>query len=75
MLNQDEIRERYKERIKKERQSYISKVTGINPNALSRFKLNQYDLWPEHLQILADYLDGKLEDRINQGSSVDNSQN
>lgn len=61
MLNQNIIREKYRKRVVRERQDYISKVTGIPSPLLSCFKNGKKDLWEESLQKLNDYLDGKLE--------------
>lgn len=52
-LTQEELRVKYKERLKREKQTWIASATGINPNILSRFKTGKIDLY--------DYLFKKLE--------------
>lgn len=61
LLKQKEVRERYKKRLVREKQSYISSVTGIPCSLLSQFKQGKRDLWSVSLYILNAYLDGKLE--------------
>lgn len=61
LLKQTEVRERYKKRLVREKQSYISSVTGIPCSLLSQFKQGKRDLWNVSLYILNAYLDGKLE--------------
>ena len=52
-MTQAELRELYCERLKREKQCYIAKQTGINPAVLSQFKNAHIDLY--------DYLFDKLE--------------
>lgn len=47
---QNELREAYKKRLEREKQIWISKVTGINPNTLSAFKNGRIDLY-EYLYV------------------------
>lgn len=53
IISQQELRELYNERLVREKQTYISKVTGIDNSILSKFKLGKIDLYP--------YLFSKLE--------------
>ncbi len=52
-MKQEELRNLYRERLKREKQCYIAKQTGINPAVLSQFKNGHIDLY--------DYLFEKLE--------------
>lgn len=45
-MTQEELREIYKQRLEKEKQSYISKVLKIDPSILSKFKTGKFDLYP-----------------------------
>ena len=56
-MTQEEVREKYIARLVKEKQSYISKVTGIPAPVLSIFKSGKKDLYPESLQALSNYLE------------------
>lgn len=56
-MNQEEIRKKYIERLIREKQTYISSVTGIPSPVLSEFKVGRKTLRPEFLQALNDYLD------------------
>lgn len=53
IISQQELRELYNKRLVREKQTYISKVTGIDNSILSKFKLGKIDLYP--------YLFSKLE--------------
>ena len=55
-LTQEKLREMYIERLKREKQCWISSVTGINPNVLSKFKLGKIDLYPYLFVKLEEYL-------------------
>ena len=44
-MTQKELRELYNERLKREKQTYISKVTGIDGAILSKFKTNKINLY------------------------------
>ncbi len=55
-MTQEELRKMYNERLKREKQCWISSVTGINKNVLSNFKHAKIDLYP--------YLFEKLEVQI-----------
>ena len=52
-MTQDELRELYVEKLKKEKQCYIAQATGISVSVLSRFRHGKIDLYP--------YLAAKLE--------------
>lgn len=52
-LNQTELRELYRNRLKCEKQCYIAEQTGINAAVLSQFRNGHIDLY--------DYLFEKLE--------------
>lgn len=52
-MSQTELRELYRNRLKREKQCYIAEQTGINAAALSQFKNGHIDLY--------DYLFEKLE--------------
>ena len=56
-LVQEEVRQKYIERIVREKQSYISKVTGIPAPVLSAFKKGKKTLYAESLEKLNNYLD------------------
>lgn len=60
-MTQEEVREKFCKRVVRERQDYISKVTGIPTSILSNFKNGKRDLWTESLKVLNAYLDGNLE--------------
>lgn len=60
-MTQQSVRERYIKRIIREKQIYISNVTGIPTSVLTQFKQGKKELFPESLQTLNDYLDGKLD--------------
>lgn len=55
-MSQEELRELYVERLKREKQCWISEVTGINKDVLSKFKLNKIDLYPYLFDKLEAYL-------------------
>ena len=56
-MSQEETRQKYIERLIREKQTYISSVTGIPAPVLSEFKVGRKILHPESLQALNDYLD------------------
>lgn len=56
-MSQEETRQKYIERLIREKQTYISSVTGIPAPVLSEFKAGRKILHPESLQALNDYLD------------------
>jgi len=56
-LDQEETRKKYIERLVREKQTYISSVTGIPAPVLSEFKVGRKTLYPESLAALNDYLD------------------
>lgn len=45
-MTQEELRKRYNKCLEREKQTYISKVTGIDNALLSKFKNNKIDLYP-----------------------------
>ncbi len=53
---QDKLREIYKKRLQREKQIWISKVTGINHNTLSSFKNGKIDLYEYLYEKLEKYL-------------------
>ena len=53
---QDNMREIYKKRLQREKQIWISKVTGINQNTLSAFKNGKIDLYEYLYEKLEKYL-------------------
>lgn len=55
-MTQQELRELYNERIKKEKQTYISSVTKIHTSYLSKFKTGKIDLCPPYYERLKAYL-------------------
>lgn len=55
-MTQKELRELYNERLKREKQTYISKVTGIDSAILSKFKTNKIDLYKNLFPRLEEYL-------------------
>ena len=59
-LSQEEVRERYIQRLIREKQIYISEVTGIPSTVLSNFKRG-LDLWGSSLEVLNSYLNGELD--------------
>ncbi len=55
-MTQEELREVYKKHLEREKQSYISKVLGIDPSILSKFKNGRFDLYPHLFEKLEAYL-------------------
>ena len=55
-MTQEELRETLRERLVREKASYICSVTGINKDVLSKFKRGKIDLY--------DYLFEKLENYL-----------
>ena len=55
-MTQEELRTMYIERLKREKQCWISSVTGINKDVLTRFKLGRIDLYPYLFEKLEAYL-------------------
>lgn len=55
-ITQESVRQRYAERTVREKQSYISKVTGIPEPVLSEFKKGKKQLHESSLVALNDYL-------------------
>lgn len=58
-MTQEQLRELYIERLKREKQCYIAQKTNINPAVLSRFKNEKIDLFPYLFERLEEYLVGK----------------
>lgn len=56
LLTQEELRESYKERLVREKQSYIAKTIGIDAGLLSKFKTGKIDLYPHLFEKLKAYL-------------------
>lgn len=55
-MSQEELRETYKQRLVKEKQSYISKIVKIDASILSKFKTGKIDLYPDLFSRLEAYL-------------------
>ncbi len=55
-MTQEELRNMLKERLVREKASYICFVTGINKDILSRFKNNKINLYPALFTKLENYL-------------------
>ena len=55
-MTQEELRSLYKERLEREKQTYISKMVKIDPSILSRFKTGKIDLYTDLFSRLEDYL-------------------
>jgi hypothetical protein len=55
-ITQEELRTLYKERVAREKQTYIAKVTGISGSLLSQFKSSKIDLYPHLFKKLEEYL-------------------
>lgn len=58
-ITQEELRRLYNERLIREKQTYISKMTGINSSVLSKFKTGKIDLYPHLFAKLEQYLNKK----------------
>lgn len=56
MITQDEVRAKLKERVKREKQTYIASQIGVSKQVISDFKLGRKDLYPDHLIALNEYL-------------------
>lgn len=55
-MTQEQLRELYIERLKREKQCYIAQETNINSAVLSRFKNGKIDLFPHLFKRLEEYL-------------------
>lgn len=55
-MTQEQLRELYLERLKREKQCYIAQETNINSAVLSRFKNGKIDLFPHLFERLEEYL-------------------
>lgn len=55
-MTQEELRNLYKERLKREKQTYISEMLNIDPSILSKFKTGKFDLYPDLFLRLENYL-------------------
>ena len=55
-MTQEELREWYKERLKREKQGWIAEQIGINQSVLSQFKTGKIDLYPHLFERLEAYL-------------------
>ena len=55
-MTNEELREMYKERLKREKQCYIAEVTGIHRSVLSKFKNGKINLYPYLFEKLEAYL-------------------
>ena len=59
IISQEEVREKLKERVLREKQSYIAKQIGVPQQLISDFKLGKKDLWESTLTALNEYLERK----------------
>lgn len=57
-MTQEQLRELYLKRLKREKQCYIAHETNINSAVLSRFKNGKIDLFPHLFKRLEEYLVG-----------------
>ena len=57
MITQEEVREKLKERVEREKQIFIANQIGVSKQVISDFKMGRKDLYPEHLIKLNEYLD------------------
>ena len=57
MVTQEEVREKLKERVEREKQTFIANQIGVSKQVISDFKMGRKDLYPEHLMKLNEYLD------------------
>lgn len=55
-MTQEELRDTYKQRLEREKQSYISKAVNIDGSILSKFKTGKIDLYPHLFEKLETYL-------------------
>lgn len=55
-MTQEELRELYRERLKREKQCYIAEETGISRTVLSKFRNEKIDLYPHLFDKLQAYL-------------------
>lgn len=55
-MTQEELRKAYKQRLVKEKQTYISNVVKIDESILSKFKTGKIDLYPHLFEKLETYL-------------------
>ncbi len=55
-MTQEELRCIYRERLEREKQTYISRMVGIDPSILSKFKTGKIDLYPYLFEKLEKYL-------------------
>lgn len=58
-MTQEELRELYNQRLVREKQTYIAKVTHISQSYLSQFRKGKVELFPRYFESLKDYLTGK----------------
>ena len=58
-MTQEELRKLYNERLVREKQVYIAKVTHINQNYLSQFRKGKIELFPRYFESLKSYLTGE----------------
>ena len=59
-MTHEELRELFLKRLEKEKQRYISKVTGISTTTLSYFKTGRFVTLPEKtFETLKNYLENK----------------
>ena len=58
-MTQEELRKLYNERLIREKQTYIAKVTHINQSLLSQFRKGRMELYPKYFNNLKVYLTGE----------------
>ncbi len=57
IINQEELRERYRKYLERGKQIYVAKVTGINVAILSKFKTGKFkELYPHIAEKLDQFL-------------------
>ena len=58
-MTQEELRRLYNERLVREKQTYIAKVTHISQSYLSQFRKGKVELYPRYFESLKSYLTGE----------------
>ena len=58
-MTQEELRELYNQRLIREKQTYIAKVTHISQSYLSQFRKGKVELFPRYFESLKAYLTGE----------------
>lgn len=55
-MTQEELRTMLRQRLEREKATYICKTIGMNKNTLSSFKNGKFDLYPHLFEKLETYL-------------------